>query len=593
MDAPLRPVKFSRVFQSLKYSPWEDSYIPYTMLVKELAAIVSRHTQDILSDTETTEVMERIALPKAEQFTGGAESSQGAIILGEVVDELTDLELPTDPFAEWVQSVCSSRSKYEAFVETRMAEIAQFLDQRTELLQQTEQEVALVDSEAREAQVDELTTEHFVGRLTTLIIDFVDLNTEALHRLCQAYESLVGEEATQIQDGVDAFQDQTLHTISAQVVADHDLRVRLLEALTDAGTPPPSVDMSRSPSQAKLGGGGLMWREKSAVVVDALDVQDLEPGAIHKVWVRIVDSAMGTPLEVPVLVARGRLPGKTIGITAALHGNEVNGIPVIQSVFSMLNPDKMCGSVVGVLVANVLGYTQNTRGYGTSGKDLNRCFPGREDGDCEAQYVHAFFEKIVLQFDSLIDLHTASHGRENSVYCRADLGSDEIAAMARLQMPQIIVHNTSPDGSLRAEATLRGIPSVTTELGNASVHQRRVIQHARLGIFNVLSYYSIVATPIVSYDDRDTVVCGMSKWIYTTVGGVLRIKPRLTEWVEKGEEIARITSVFGDVVHKVTAPYRGIVIGRATNPVAASGDRILHLGRVVSSFAEESNDGHA
>jgi hypothetical protein len=34
---------------------------------------------------------------------------------------------------------------------------------------------------------------------------------------------------------------------------------------------------------------------------------------------------------IPVMVARGAVPGHVIGITAALHGNELNGIPLIHT----------------------------------------------------------------------------------------------------------------------------------------------------------------------------------------------------------------------------------------------------------------------
>jgi hypothetical protein len=54
--------------------------------------------------------------------------------------------------------------------------------------------------------------------------------------------------------------------------------------------------------------------------------------------------------------------------------------------------------------------------------------------------------KIIQCFDYLIDLHTASFGRVNSYYVRSDLNDPVSADLAKLQQPQIILHNSGQDG---------------------------------------------------------------------------------------------------------------------------------------------------
>lgn len=48
--------------------------------------------------------------------------------------------------------------------------------------------------------------------------------------------------------------------------------------------------------------------------------------------------------------------------------------------------------------------------------------------------------------------------------------------------------------------------------------------------------------------------------------------------IRKGEIIARIKNMFGNIIEEYFAPCTGIVIGKSSNPVAMSGDRIAHLG---------------
>ena len=43
----------------------------------------------------------------------------------------------------------------------------------------------------------------------------------------------------------------------------------------------------------------------------------------------------------------GLKPGPTVGIAAAIHGNELNGIPVIQRLFREIDVKQLRGTLVG------------------------------------------------------------------------------------------------------------------------------------------------------------------------------------------------------------------------------------------------------
>ena len=42
------------------------------------------------------------------------------------------------------------------------------------------------------------------------------------------------------------------------------------------------------------------------------------------------------------MIARGKRDGPVLGLTAALHGNELNGIPLIQALFAALIQVEPC-----------------------------------------------------------------------------------------------------------------------------------------------------------------------------------------------------------------------------------------------------------
>ncbi|CAE7741868.1 unnamed protein product, partial [Symbiodinium sp. KB8] len=83
-----------------------------------------------------------------------------------------------------------------------------------------------------------------------------------------------------------------------------------------------------------------------------------------------------------------------------------------------------------------------------------------------------------------------------------------------------------------------------------------------------------------------------SFWIFTKTGGVLYVFPAVNAWVRKGEIIAEIRSIFGELTDRYIAPCDGVIVGKSENPVAQTGDRILHLGVVEEIFPAKVSDGH-
>src|SRR5690606_27150633 len=109
------------------------------------------------------------------------------------------------------------------------------------------------------------------------------------------------------------------------------------------------------------------------------------------------------------------------------------------------------------------------------GKDLNRLMPGRANGNESDVYAHRLLERIVYEFDVLIDLHTASFGRINSLYVRADMSDPKASRLARMVGAEIILHNRNADGTLRAAAAANGATAITIEIGDPHVFDRQKI----------------------------------------------------------------------------------------------------------------------
>lgn len=311
-------------------------------------------------------------------------------------------------------------------------------------------------------------------------------------------------------------------------------------------------------------------------MVDRLDVEDLPRGAIHRLKVNMVSNAMGVWTWVPVIVARGQDSGPVVAVTAAIHGNELNGIRIVQRLFHRFAVGELKGTVIGVPVVNVPGFRNNRREF-RDGHDLNRLMPGKPDGNCAEVYAHRVLKRVVTQARYLVDLHTASFGRVNSVYVRADMTCPVTARMALLQQAQIIVHNRGGDGTMRGAVGAFALHAITVEVGDPQRFQPGVIRDGVIGIENLLVDLGMLAGHEIVLEE-EPVLCSHSYWLHTDSGGVLEVLPGLGAEMEKGERIARVSNIFGDVIREYTAPEDGVVVGKSTNPVNQVGSRILHLG---------------
>lgn len=317
--------------------------------------------------------------------------------------------------------------------------------------------------------------------------------------------------------------------------------------------------------------------------VEHLDIDSLAPNTVHRFWLKLTTNTFGNPIAVPVIVARGSVSHPTLGLTAAIHGNEVNGIKVIHELLNTIDIQTLNGTIIAIPGLNQIGLLENKRRF-SDNEDLNRNFPGKPDGNESQQYAHQVTSKILPNFDYLIDMHTASFGRINSLYVRADMSNDIIKQMALLQDADIVLNSKGPSagslsgasGTMRDHAMRMNIPAITVEYGDPQIFQPGMIARGVTGVQQVLKWLNIQDYP--KKDFEEPIRCSKSYWIYLDEGGILEIPVGLNEIVDKGAIIGILTNAFGEVIKNYRSPERGVVIGKSTNPINMSGGRIIHLG---------------
>jgi predicted deacylase len=313
-------------------------------------------------------------------------------------------------------------------------------------------------------------------------------------------------------------------------------------------------------------------------VYTELPLETVKPGETRRFWIHLVSNGLAQPIFIPVIVARGIEDGPILGLTAVVHGNELNGLKVVQQSFKDLDNQKLRGTLIGVPVVNTIAVHRFER-HMPDGADLNRIMPGLEEGNSSEVFASRILNRIVRHMEYLLDLHTASFGRINSHYIRANLDDPVTARMAMLQNPDIILNTKGYAGTLRKAASAMGIKAITVEVGDPNRFQKGMIRSGVLGIHNVMADLNMIEEDIHE-PDIEPVRCSDSYWIYADRGGILEVFPGVTDLIKKGDRIAVIKDVFGDTVKEYFAPEDGIVIGKEVHPINQTGGRILHLGKI-------------
>ncbi|MEF8915850.1 succinylglutamate desuccinylase/aspartoacylase family protein [Natronomonas sp.] len=320
--------------------------------------------------------------------------------------------------------------------------------------------------------------------------------------------------------------------------------------------------------------------------------QVVEAGRAHGVRSRLKIANLGDPVRIPVTVINGPRPGPTVFLSAAIHGDELNGIEVVREVAQEWNHTDVCGTIVCLPVLNVQGFVAQERYLPIYERDLNRAFPGKQDSTSSNRIAHQIYHNFIEPCDLGLDFHTSTRGRTNMFHVRADMDDEGAARLARAFGTNLIMAGEGSSGMLRREATDDGIPTITLEMGEAHRFERVLINHALDGVRSVFAEYGIYKQETVRWPGWRTVIEGWDEktWLRADAGGIVDMYYERGDLVHEGETVCRITNPFKSEATVVEAPFTGLLVGILENPVVYPGNPLCHLvkiGEMQQRLAEE------
>jgi predicted deacylase len=301
-----------------------------------------------------------------------------------------------------------------------------------------------------------------------------------------------------------------------------------------------------------------------------------------------------TKINIPVEIIRGKRQGPVLFISAAVHGDELNGVEIIRRLLRKKILNSLKGTLIIIPIVNVFGFNNKSR-YLPDRRDLNRSFPGSSKGSLASQIANILMTEIVSKCTHGIDLHTGAIHRTNLPQIRASLDNKETQELAEGFGVPVVINSKLRDGSLREAARKKRVTMLLFEGGQALRFEENVIRAGVKGCMSVMRRigmlkYATSSLPKLTHNK--IFIAKASYWIRAPRSGTFMASKRIGDMVKVGDVLGIISDPLGKDSEVIYSQLEGILIGLLMLPLVNSGDAMFHVAtfknstRVINALRE-------
>ncbi|MEK6820235.1 MAG: succinylglutamate desuccinylase/aspartoacylase family protein, partial [Nanoarchaeota archaeon] len=307
-------------------------------------------------------------------------------------------------------------------------------------------------------------------------------------------------------------------------------------------------------------------------------------------FIRILTGSDLSGRRIPLMSVKSESPGPVVWITACVHGDEVGGVVVIQEIFRRIRKTPLLkGSLYAFPLMNPMGFEMASRQVTISEEDLNRSFPGNENGSLAGRIADKIFSTIKeTKPDLVIDLH--NDWRESVPYTLIEpsrdidkYAYDKTKFFSKLTGFPVIVEVEDVEKTLTLTLLKSGIPALTLELGECYVVNERDVEYGVKAVWDILVYLGMVepvlGVPGFQLNERvKDKILKYSQEPTSPTSGIIRFLVKPGEIVKKGQAVAKIYNAFGKLLETLKALDDAIVLGYSDSSVAFPGRPVMAFG---------------
>lgn len=302
-----------------------------------------------------------------------------------------------------------------------------------------------------------------------------------------------------------------------------------------------------------------------------------------------------SPYPVEMTVICGCRPGKTLVVTAGVHGCEYVGIETLNRLKRELEPAALSGRVILLPLVNPEGFYQGSKQtIPTDGKNLNRMFPGKSDGTFSSQLARVLEETLYPEADFLMDLHGGDVNEALTpliffpTAVEKSLSAAASAAAESLSVPYRVA-STSRNG-LYSWAAQCGIPALLVERGERGLWSGEEVSACRENVYELMRHLGILHVDMVS-SGHTLESSGASCFSQTEIRkAVYREAPADGFWypavseagqkLKQGALLGTLKDSYGNEIARYTAPFEGVVLYYTLSLGVRSGDPLIAYGKL-------------
>ncbi len=298
-----------------------------------------------------------------------------------------------------------------------------------------------------------------------------------------------------------------------------------------------------------------------------------------------VRSPDGDSTYLPITVIHGKKPGPVLGLIAGVHGYEYPPIIALQGLPSLLDPAAISGTVVIVHIANVQAFLGRSIYYNPADhKNLNRVFPGRDDGTITECIAWTISRKLFPHFDYFVDVHAGDGSEDLHPYVGYVVSGKQTAAAKKMaeamgfdwiMRAERNITAGVPTQYSTSEAVAQGIPAVAIECGKQGIVTREDIAKINGGLLNMMRALEMLSGEAKPPQAAINITKRIT--INSRHSGIFYSDRKSGQLISKGMQLGYVTDLWGRRLEDIISPVDGFIVYMISTPPINEGELLFNL----------------
>lgn len=297
-----------------------------------------------------------------------------------------------------------------------------------------------------------------------------------------------------------------------------------------------------------------------------------------------IELPVGERLLIQKNVIAGREPeSKRLTLVTGIHGDEFEGQYICYEVARRLKQDLslLKGTVEIYPALNPLGLDVAQRNIPKVNMDMNRMFPGRENGT-PFERVAAAIVGDLAGADMCLDVHASDIFVKEIPQVRvSEEFAERLLPYARLLNTDMVWLNASAtvhESTLAHSMNMLGVPTLVIEMGVGSRIDRSYGNQVIEGIFNLLRHMGMWEGHVGTVQEPAISTDGEVEFIRSKEVGVFLPAIAHNHYVKKGDKLGEIVSPLeGETLDEIIAQKGGLVFTLREYPLVREGSLLARI----------------